>query len=270
MAWLDAHPPRIGQWSPNRARTTGCTVLHTAEGVLDTIGPDTGAENVARFIQGRTTYGSYHHLVDSDSRILLVELVHAAYHDGTGSNWFATSLSFACATHHWRAMAAAQRKGFLRQGALAFAEQQLWRKAAGHPLTRLRYITKAQSDAGESGITCHGWRDPSRRSDPGVDAPDLFPFDEFLDACSVALGELMPEHPDARRTATQPAVPEEDDMPHMIRNAKTKDIRLYIAGVLVPVREAADHIEARDTEKVPTFDVSDSMFTAILKAHGTV
>jgi hypothetical protein len=187
-AYLTQNPPAAQQWYAKRNRAlTGCTVLHTAESVMDTVGPDTGAEAVAKFIQGRTTAGSYHDLVDSDSWIPLVDLKHGAFHDGTGSNNWALSISFACRTSDWRAMSPEKRRGFLRQGARAFANQQAYRRSIGAPLTELRLITKAQSDAGVSGFTYHGLRDPGRRSDPGVAAPNLFPFDEFITECRAAL-----------------------------------------------------------------------------------
>jgi hypothetical protein len=197
-AYLTANPPARQQWYATRNRSlTGATVLHGTESVFDEMGVDTGAENVARFIQQRSTPGSYHDLVDSDSRVHLVEYVHAAFHDGTGSNNWALALAFACRTVDWARMAPVKRAGMLAHGARAFAEQQKYRKRIGAPLTRLRYITKAQSDSGSSGFCCHGWRDPARRSDPGTEAPHLFPFDEWLAACRAALAEHMPDHPDA-------------------------------------------------------------------------
>lgn len=192
-AYLIDHPPAVRQWYDERKRPlTGCTVLHTAEGVLDTVGPDTGAENTADFIRRRTTAGSYHDLVDSDTWVPLIPYRHGAFHDGTGSNNWALSISFACRTSDWRAMTGQKRDAFLRQGARAFAAQQAWRKANGYPLTELRLITKAQSDAGLSGFTYHGLRDPGRRSDPGVAAPNLFPLDAWLDHCRAALNGTAP------------------------------------------------------------------------------
>ena len=190
-AYLIDNPPRVQQWYRQRNRPlTGCTVLHTAESVLDSVGSDTGAEAVAKFIQGRDTAGSYHDLVDSDSWVHMVPYEHGAFHDGTGSNNWALSLSFACRTSDWRAMSPEKRAGFLRQGAKAFASQQRWRRANGLPVTALRLISKAQSDAGLSGFTYHGLRDPGRRTDPGVAAPNAFPLTEFLNACAAEFGGI--------------------------------------------------------------------------------
>lgn len=219
-AYLTDHPPVRDQWYAKRNRPlTGCTVLHTAEGVMDTVGPDTGAEAIAEFIRTRTTPGSYHDLVDSDSWIRLVELGHAAYHDGTGSNNWALSISFACRTSDWRRMTPERRAGFLRQGARAFVAQQAYRRAIGAPLTELRLITKAASDRGESGFTYHGLRDPGRRTDPGVHEPDLFPIAEFLTHCRAAL---------AGTTTTTPTP--EDDMRNLMLCRDTTTGKVYASN----------------------------------------
>lgn len=171
--------------SRGRARPTGCTVLHTAESILDTVGPDTGAEGVANYMVVRTTAGSYHDLADSDTWVHLVEYSDQAYQDGTGSNPWAMSLSFALAAADWPRLSPTRRAAFLRQGALAFAAQQEWLRENGYPTTPLRRITKAQSDAGMAGFVTHGDRDPGRRSDPGA----AFPWDEWFAACRAATGE---------------------------------------------------------------------------------
>lgn len=157
---------------------------------MDDVGPDTGAENVARFIQRRDTPGSYHDLVDSDSAIYLVRYPCEAYQDGTGSNPWALSISFALAAADWPRLSPAKRYDFLEQAVSAFRRQQAWLVSNGYPTTPLRRITKAQSDAGMAGFISHGDRDPGRRSDPGRD----FPWGQFLEMCA---------------TITNP----EDDMP---------------------------------------------------------
>lgn len=191
-AYLIDHPGVLTQysrrtkWSPSVP--TGLTVLHTAESVMDTVGPDTGAEVVAEFIRSRSTPGSYHDLVDSDSVVHVVPYELGAWQDGTGSNGCALSISFACCTTDWRTMGAVKRRAFLLNGARAFAQQQAWLKANGYPQTPLRLLTKAQSDARMAGLIYHAYRDPSRRSDPGVNPPDLFPYDEFITACRLIAG----------------------------------------------------------------------------------
>lgn len=169
--------------SPLPGQLTGCTVLHTAESALDELGPDAGAEGVAAFMTRRTDPGSYHHLVDSDSVIHLVDLGDEAYQDGTGSNPWALSISFALRAADWPRLTPERRAAFLRQGALAFAAQQAWLAARGYPTTPLRRISKVASNQGAAGFITHGDRDPGRRSDPGRD----FPWGEWLAACADAI-----------------------------------------------------------------------------------
>lgn len=188
---LDNPPARDQYRSPRRKRPTGLTVIHTAESVMDSLGPDTGAEDVAAFIRRRSDAGSYHDLVDSDSVIQLVRYEDEAYQDGTGSNPFALSISFALKTTDWVKLSPEKRAAFLRQGAVAFARQQAWLRANGYPTTPLRRITKAQSDAGEAGFISHAERDPARRTDPGRD----FPWGEFFAACRAALAGTNPANP---------------------------------------------------------------------------
>lgn len=97
MAWLDRHKPVRRQFTrPRREKPSGAIVVHTAEVVADDSRSDLGAENVARFIQNRSTPGSYHYIVDSDSRINLVDLSSEAYGESTGGNRWAMHISFAC------------------------------------------------------------------------------------------------------------------------------------------------------------------------------
>lgn len=183
-AYLRLHRPVRSQFrSPRRKQPTGLTVIHTAESVMDTVGPDTGAEQVARFIRDRNTPGSYHDIVDSDSAIQLVRYSDEAFQDGTGSNPYALSISFACRAVDWSRMSPEKRASFLRQGAEAFARQQKWLADHGHPTTPLRKATRTQSEAGAAGFIAHGSRDPGRRSDPGA----AFPWAEFFAACQHAL-----------------------------------------------------------------------------------
>lgn len=183
MTYLQDNPPARAQYrAKRRARPTGCTVVHTAESVLDSVGPDTGAENVAGFIRRRTDAGSYHDLVDSDSNIQLVPYGAEAYQDGTGSNPWALSISFALSAKDWPKLSVERRDAFLRQGAVAFRRQQAWLRAKGYPMTPLRRITHAQSEAGVAGFIAHGERDPARRSDPGA----AFPWARFLELCADA------------------------------------------------------------------------------------
>ncbi|MGL5908731.1 MAG: hypothetical protein ACRCZP_01940, partial [Phycicoccus sp.] len=81
---------------------------------------------------------------------------------------------------------------------------QAWLRARGYPATPLRWLTRAESEAGQAGFITHARRDPARRTDPGAD----FPADEFLAACAAAIRPTTPPVP--------PPVPaEEEDVMHM-------------------------------------------------------
>lgn len=181
MPYLVDNPPARSQYrSPRRARPTGCIVIHSAENAPDINPPDTGAENVARFIQGRSTPGSYHDLCDSDSTINLVHYSDEAYQDGTGSNPWALSVSGAFQAHQWRTIPLWWRNACIDQMAGAARRQADWLRITYGIHVPARRITRSQSEAGMAGFISHAERDPGRRSDPGA----WFPWDQFLTAFS--------------------------------------------------------------------------------------
>lgn len=178
MAWLDDNPPARSQFRcPRRAPLSGQIVVHTAESVMDTVGPDTGAEAVARFIQTRDTPGSYHDLVDSDSTITLVRWTCEAYQDATGSNPHALSISFACSYLDWPKMSPTKRNLFLNRGVASAVAMARMVKADRGITIPPRRLTRAESEMGRPGFIDHSRRDPARRKDPG--SPE-FPWAIFL------------------------------------------------------------------------------------------
>lgn len=214
--YLRQHQPVRSQFrSPRRARPTGLVVIHTAESILDTVGPDTGAENVAAYMCRRTDPGSYHDLVDSDSALQLVDYADEAFQDGTGSNPYALSLSFALKASDWPRLSQQKRDAFLIQGARAFARQQAWLAAHGYPITPLRRVTRAESDRGVAGFISHSLRDPGRRSDPGL----AFPWTRFF----ALLVDIAPK--------PAPPTPEDDAMQYRaIRRVEDGAIALTAPG----------------------------------------
>lgn len=212
MAYLVKNPPARTQFRhPRRAKPSGLIVVHTAENAMDTVGEDTGAENVAAFIARRTDApGSYHILADSDSRLRLVPFTAEAYGDGTGSNPYAMHLSAACRTTDWKKMSAARRAGFVNQMARGAATYAKWLKKNYGIDIPSRRVTRSESSAGKAGFITHGERDPGRRTDPGAD----FPWDEFFEAFDKRMG----------RSTVKP----KRQMPNVQRflNAKTRKARV--------------------------------------------
>jgi hypothetical protein len=203
MAWLDDHPPVRTQFrDPRRQKPSGVIVVHTAENLMDKVGPDTGAEAVANFIRVRDTPGSYHELVDSDSTVGLVRWDCEAFHDGTGTNPHSFGLSFACSAADWPGMSAAKRERFILRGARRAADYAGWiRKRQGVIIPAAR-ITRDESSNRVPGFFSHAQRDPQRRTDPGQG----FPWSMFLDAYS-----------DLMNGAPAPQPPEDDDVRKIVK-----------------------------------------------------
>lgn len=187
-AYLIEHPPAVRQFRDRGTKPSGVIVVHTAESSPDWVGPDAGAEAVARFIQGRSDYGSYHLLVDSDSIVLMVPLSMQAYGDGSGSNSHAVHVSAATQAAKWAAAPADWRRETVRNMAEAAARAARWLKKEHGVTVPARRITKAQSDARQPGFISHGERDPGRRSDPGAG----FPWDTFLSDFAEAMSPAAP------------------------------------------------------------------------------
>lgn len=181
-AYLIDHPPVQRQFKERGAKPTGLIVVHTAESTPDWVDHDTGAEGVARFIQGRSDFGSYHLIVDSDSIVLLVPLHLQAYGDGTGSNPIAVHVSAATQAAKWAAAPDEWRRETVRNMAEASARAARWLKDEHGITVPAKRVTKARSDDGQPGFIPHGDRDPGRRSDPGTGFPWAVFLDDFTSA----------------------------------------------------------------------------------------
>jgi hypothetical protein len=175
-AYLITNPPRVRQFRDRGTTPSGVIVVHTAESTPDWVGPDAGAENVARFIADRSDYGSYHDLCDSDSIVNLVPYDMQAYGDGTGSNPHAYHVSAATQAAKWNQTSKEWRDGTVRNMARAAARYARWLEAEHGIKIPASRITRAGSEKRIPGFISHGERDPGRRSDPGAD----FPWQQFL------------------------------------------------------------------------------------------
>lgn len=186
MAWLDDNPPRHQQFRcPRREPPSGIIGVHTAESFPDETGPDTGAENVARFIRDRTKYGSYHDICDSDSVIHLIRYGCVAYHIATfGINEHSYGVSAATQAHKWNDLSNDWVDATVRNMARASARYAKWLKSNHGITVPAHWLTQSQARNKIPGFVRHSTADPDRRTDPG----SSFPADKFLQYYSQEMG----------------------------------------------------------------------------------
>ena len=191
MAWLDDHPPTSPQFRHSRREAiSGVVVVHTAESVMDTVGPDTGAEVVAAFIARRNDPGSYHCLVDSDSRVLLVgDDAESFQVAADGHNRHAWGVSFACRTTDLAPTDSWTRAAIVRAGAEIAA---FWGRRGFCVPCSARWVTNDQVTSLRSrpdlcphgrqrgGLVAHGQLQPADRTDAWTKHPNRPDLEQLL------------------------------------------------------------------------------------------
>lgn len=177
-------PRRGGQ------RFSGTIIVHTAECAMDFEGGDDSAENCANFIRTRSDYGSYHQLVDSDSRIAMAPWYAETWQDLVTNGW-AVGISAAVQANHWLSLSPARRDAVYRN--LAAAGADAVRYAATQGITvPIRRISGNEARRGVTGFCAHG--------DSGVDRYDpgpLFDWNLFLRYVAENLGGKVTISPSA-------------------------------------------------------------------------
>jgi hypothetical protein len=170
--------PVTRQFHPSRnAPLTGGIILHTTESVMDTVGPDTGAENVAAFIARRSDYGSYHTLVDSDSTVRLVPDTYTAFHVAeSGYNSRTFGLSFACRSTDLNPDSAWTQAAMKRAAAELV---RFWRENGFDPAACARFRPASELLSG-AGISTHGEAQPRDRSDAWTRHPRRADLERLL------------------------------------------------------------------------------------------
>lgn len=208
--YLLDNPPATQQFYSSRPwPISGGVLIHTTESIMDNVGPDTGAENVAGFISRRNDYGSYHCIVDSDSAVNLVPDSYVAYHCGaSGYNSVTWGISFACRTtdlnpdSQWT------------KSAMARAAQEIvnfWTRNGFDPAIAARFIPALQTQS-SPGMSTHGEAQPGDRSDAWTRHPRRAELEALmLSEIRKLGGGTSPTDPD-----------EDDDMKQvMIRDDRT-------------------------------------------------
>lgn len=242
--YFEDHAQRVQQWNRVRrdnVKPSGVIVIHTAENITDTVGPDTGAEAVARYMLTRTNYGSYHRLCDADSTIKLAPWSAETFHD-TATNRHSVGISAAVSCSDWPTLMA-MRVG---QGSRAWqivdrmaaeaADFITWIEAARGITVPVRRISRAEAHARQPGFIGHGESDPGRRSDPGP----AFPWSYFLQRVQIELAgptELLPPVPGGGLSHSEDTLLGgllDMDATHILFE---NDGKLYIANILAGTYE---------------------------------
>ena len=226
---LDHPNPAYPQTRPRSAwgwpAPTGLVTVHTAEGPLDRIAPDTGAENVAAFIASRTDPGGYHVLVDTDSTIDMAPDHLMTWHTAAGNlNGPGWGISAACRSTEWDPDTEWTRTIITRMGA---AIRDFWTRQGHDPATSARWIPGRDVLAAGGrvvGLVHHGDVQPGDRSDAWATHPRRAELDRMLI--------------DAITGATQPDNEEEELM------AAIDDIRAEFVNQDTRTRAALEKQEA--------------------------
>lgn len=186
---LDHKQPSTQQWGyPRRgAKLSGTAILHTAECAMDFDGADSSAENCAAFINGRSDYGSYHVLVDSDSVIWMAPWEYETWQDSQTNPW-AVGISAAVQADNWHLIPADRKDKIYRNLAVAAADFVTYMKDAYGVTVPLKRITGDQARAGVPGFCAHGDSGVDRH-DPGVQ----FDWALFFKYTTQALGATTQE-----------------------------------------------------------------------------
>lgn len=157
--------PQCGKTRRGGAKASGTIILHDAEGGTDLSGADTGAENVANFIRNRTTYGSYHRLVDRDTRIKMAPIDYEVWHSVPDNPW-SVGICVAWNKADLPKMSPGQRRSYYVPFAREVLEVRAEFASRGIKVPIDRMLSAAETQARKPGISTHSRTDPSRRSDP--------------------------------------------------------------------------------------------------------
>jgi hypothetical protein len=157
--------PQCGKKRRNGAKASGTIILHDAEGGTDLSGADMGAENVANYIRTRSSYGSYHDLVDRDTHIPMAPIDYETWHSVPDNPW-SFGICVAWTKADLRRMSYAQRASYYVPLARVVLKRVADFARRGITVPTHRMLTAAETQARKPGISTHSRTDPSRRSDP--------------------------------------------------------------------------------------------------------
>jgi hypothetical protein len=190
------NPPASAQFrSPRREPLSGIVVVHTSESIMDNVGPDTGAENVAEFISRRSDPGSYHELIDSDSVVPLVPDDYESFQVAAdGHNRHAWGVSFACRSSDLDPDAEWTRRAIAIAGVRI---REFWQRNGFDPNDAARWISRDDAVARRGpGLVTHGTVQPADRSDAWTTHPRRVELEQMLAAAITNTAQPIPVPPE--------------------------------------------------------------------------
>jgi peptidoglycan hydrolase-like protein with peptidoglycan-binding domain len=155
---LDNRNPNGKKFYPSRTATVKYIVIHTAENLPDVVGPDSGAEAIARYLAGTDRDASCHECVDTDSVVRMLPDDYTAWH-AKGYNANGWGLEICTQAAKWSSLPADYRERLYRAAAARARRAAI---TLGVPLRKT-------TAGGAAGFLGHTEVDPGRRSDPGKD-----------------------------------------------------------------------------------------------------
>lgn len=229
---LDNPNPNVSQYGlvrRNGEKVSGVMVAHSTESAPDWVGPDTGAENVARWVAlVRDSYGSYHEIIDSDSEIPMAPLYAETWHCVYTNN-HAIGYSMAMQAAKWHLMPEDRRIMMFDRTAKRISEGIKWVKNNRGIVVPVRLLTRAEALNKTPGITYHGITDPARRSDPFVKHTLFATYNEyFLSKIAEYLGQGGAVKPPEPVVVKPPTTAPTDYNKYGYSKARIESIQLYL------------------------------------------
>ncbi len=167
------NPPASRQFHTGRPNgLSGGVVIHTTEGV----GGDDSAENTARYIARRSTPGSYHMIVDTNSSVPMLPDDHVAF--GVAASGYNSRCWMIAIAAQSAALNPDSPESQTEIDRMGHEIVEFWRRNGIDPKSAAQFIGEEVKD--RPGLAHHGDVQPSDRSDAWSRREDRWIFDSML------------------------------------------------------------------------------------------
>lgn len=183
---IDNPPARSQGAKPRWEPANGMVGVHTTEGALDAVAPDSGAQNVANFIRTRSDPGSYHEIHDSDDYVVMLPDDWMTWHTAAANlNGPAWGISAACRSTEWSVDPWHPNYWWTITviASMGRSIRAYWERNGYDVASSARWLTKDQARNRQTQygrLYHHGVAQPEDRSDAWVLHPNRAELDEML------------------------------------------------------------------------------------------